>query len=284
MWEAEVTEKKTFLEVYFHGGAVSGAAANTDDDVYCDEPCLRRYRSEPDLKKVLNALLSGPSSRTMFDKFSGCADKIRFDKNSLEDIGGRISSSKDLGSEISEHASTMEPLDESTSESSEIPWSPPTQALLSKSRGGASGVDGGVAVHAHHTSQMHAQKRSESPETWERSESPETWITKQKKMKVRPCKGQRERYRKTMTRLMMEIDRNPDFCLDNAQLPPSLLKDSSRKRHLELKLQEYQKRIQHEKKIDALLQPLIQRQYQIESSVTFDELISTGTFLYSPMS
>jgi hypothetical protein len=243
MWKARVTENRTFLDVVF----------DDDDDATFCERCLRSYHSEPDLNKVYSDMFSTSSSLVMFDQISGYVDNVRQNKVNSE--------ANDIKVEGSEVASTMEPPDEALSES-DSPHSP-LKASEDTMQGDTfcfNGIDDAC-------NETHFRANDVF-------ESGTSVLEKTKRMNSRPCKGQRERYKKMMTRLMSEIDQNPEFILEDARLPPSVLSDSVRKQKLEEKLQTYQERVRRESEIDFLIKPLMRRQYQLDHSAAFEDWLA----------
>jgi hypothetical protein len=257
-WKARVTERKTFLEVNFD-----------EDDGLLDEPCLRHSRSEPALSQAAGAsktrvmvdqFSKGPSdidikdtettsswykSNAMLYQFSGCG---------MSDITADM---KEKSSASSGCESTIEPLETSASESEDA------QSHLKPSRFAyVSGEDAFSYNVAGGDDEVYSQ--IDDTQTFEF----ESRLSNHKRS--RPCKGQRMRYRKALNRAMMEIEKNPDFNVEDATMPISIFEDTSRKRNFVERLQAYQDRLRRESEIDALIKPLIQKQHPIQTSGAID--------------
>jgi hypothetical protein len=237
-WKAHVTERRSFLEVTF-----------ADDDGLLSVPCLRYSRSEPDLRRVWNAILGTSQSRIMLDQFSGHSQ-------GKCDVDMKDKDTESWGCE-----STIEPLETSASES-EDPQS-------SRKSSGLESVPGEAAVSFHGvgddyevcTQNDDAQSIGSEPSVFKHKRS-------------RPCKGQRMRYRKALMRSMMEIENNPEFNVEHADMPQSIFDDFSRKTKFVSRLRAYQEKLRRELEIDAFLQPLIQKQYEPGSLTTLEELLA----------
>lgn len=257
MWKAQVTERKTFLEIAFD-----------DEEAFYGPPCLFRSKSAPQLKTACNDTRVIANSRIMLDEFSGYADNTRCDETKTD--------AQEIASDLSDLASTTEPADESVSETE--PQGSLQKKLDNYQIGKRFSSEVGATDDIIGEDQIGFQ--ADSYEMWESElyQSGGMWESESSivKRKPRPCKGQRERYRKTVMRLMNEVEQNPDFNIRDAYLPPSLANDDWRRQNLEAKLQAHQKRIQLERDTNALLRPLILREYHAAQSVTLEEVFARG--------
>jgi hypothetical protein len=240
-WKAHVTERRSFLEVTFD-----------EDDGLLSAPCLRYSRSEPDLGRVWNAILGPSKSRIMLDQFSGHAH------------GKSDDNVKDKDTESSGAESTIEPLETSASES-EGPQS-------SWKSYGLENVPG-EAVDFFHGVGDDDELCTQNDDAYSIGSEPS--FAKHKRS--RPCKGQRMRYRKALMRSMKEIENNPDFNVENADMPQSIFEDASRKKTFVSRLRAYQENLRRDMAIDALLQPLIQKQYEPGCFTSVEEWLAFGT-------